>query len=244
MIKVSRFSYRIFANHMRIPILSACHRCNISQKFTSENSEMNSIESFSAETSQSDLISESLNDNLPAAAPPKRTLSEVIAKLSQELDSLSESPSSNDLQIRPLPSAVLAPAGNLAALVNECAALRRLLCEGVDLAALEAVPGVPNFLIKLDVEREIEPLVRFLADPLRLALSCASALDTPAKQPTEVGTVLQAAPRLLQTSLDVLSYCFCSVHVVICDCEHCIQLEICLCHLHLICFCLLHLIGR
>ena len=81
------------------------------------------------------------------------------------------------------------------------------MCEGVDLAALEAVPGVPNFLIKLDVEREIEPLVRFLSDACRLALSCATgpALDSPAREPTQVGTVLQAAPRLLQVSIEVLS---------------------------------------
>ena len=203
--KFSHFIHRIFATQIRKPIPFTFQHSNFSDKATPVVSLKNSVIFSTPQPSQSDLISESADGNLPSIISPK--LSDVIAKLSRELDTLPEDSSSSPSHIRPLPSALMAPVGNLAALVNECAALQRLMCEGIDLAALEAVPGVPNFLVKLDVEREIEPLVLFLSDTNRLALSCATgpALDSPAREPTQVGTVLQAAPRLLQVSIEVLS---------------------------------------
>lgn len=194
---------RIFAAPTRKSIQFSYLRRNISDKVTYINSEMNSSTSHLMESNQSDIISESTNEKLPSSIFTKSSLSETIAKLSLELETISQVPVSSSFPVRPLPSNVLSPIGNLAAIVNECDALRRLMSEGVDLALLELLPGVPNFLIKLDVEREIEPLIHFLSDKSRLALTCATKLESPAKQSTQVGMVLQAVPRLLQLSIEV-----------------------------------------
>lgn len=70
-------------------------------------------------------------------------------------------PARNQLEMAPRPSV---PTFNFAAYVNDSESLKKLVDLGVDLSKIEKRKGLPQFLMKLDFERDMKDHILFLKD--------------------------------------------------------------------------------
>jgi mTERF domain-containing protein, mitochondrial len=83
------------------------------------------------------------------------------------------------------------PAFNFAAYVQKSESLQNLLKLGVNLHQLEKRKGVPDFLLKLDFERDMKPHIRFLHD-----------LDVPSER---LGKFLTINPLIFKEEISTLA---------------------------------------
>lgn len=85
----------------------------------------------------------------------------------------------------------LRPTFNLAAYINQSLALRELLKLGVDLSKIEKQKDVSELYLKLDLHRDIRPMLSFLTKHIGVS-------------PDKIGAFLTANPYIFQADLDDL----------------------------------------
>lgn len=108
-------------------------------------------------------ILSSVNENLDKNSADSDQTVDWTKEL-QDLDNRSvlDPPISKDLYTSATPS--LQPTFNFAAYVNNSETLQQLIKLGVDLSRIESRKGLPQFVLKLDFEKDIKNHIQFLHD--------------------------------------------------------------------------------
>lgn len=96
----------------------------------------------------------------------------------QELDNRSvlDPPLSKDLYTSVTPA--LRPSFNLAAYVNNSETLQQFIKLGVDLSRIERRQGIPEFILKLDFEKDVKNHIQFLHQECGLPMEAFASVLT------------------------------------------------------------------
>lgn len=122
-------------------------------------------------------IVSSVNENIATNSAGSDGPVDWTAEL-QELDNRSvlDPPISKDLYTFVTPS--LQPTFNLAAYANNSETLQQLIKLGVDLSRIERRKGLPQFILRLDFEKDIKNHMRFLHDICGLPMEAFGSVLT------------------------------------------------------------------